>query len=117
MRTARRLTLQVGQELQRQQEERRLGAVYETEAVRQADGRVVPRTVRPTYIPFRGNVETFGQLVYLEAARRGLEDAGEVIILGDGAEMRYDELNIVPAAIRLVTAPWRAPAKGSSGDA
>lgn len=91
MRTARRLTLQVGQELQRQQEERRLGAVYETEAVRQADGRVVPRTVRPTYIPFRGNVETFGQLVYLEAARRGLEDAGEVIILGDGAEMRYDE--------------------------
>jgi hypothetical protein len=124
--TARRLTLQVGQELHRQQEERRaaswqqtappareeaapperlyismdgakihltrgwseirLGAVYETEAVRQANGRVVPRTVRPTYLPFRGNVETFGQLVYLEAARRGLEDAGEVIILGDGAE-------------------------------
>ncbi len=81
----------------------RLGAVYETEAVRQKDGSVVPRTVRPTYLPFRGDVEAFGQLVYLEAARRGLEDAGEVIILGDGAEWIWRQArHICPEAVCIV---------------
>ncbi|MGC9024494.1 MAG: hypothetical protein ACP5NB_06660 [Chloroflexia bacterium] len=95
--TARRLTLEVGQELRRQQEhtvaeswqkteppamesaeaplrlyismdgtsvhltrgwsEMRLAAIYETEEVRQKDGPIVPRTVRPTYLPFRGDVD------------------------------------------------------------
>jgi hypothetical protein len=72
--------------LERGWSELRLGAVYETEEKRQPDGQVVPRTVRPTYVPFRGNVDAFGQLLYVEAARRGLEQAGEVIVLGDGAE-------------------------------
>ncbi len=141
--TARRLTLQVGQELHRQQEqvvteswqttqppprataepparlsismdgtsvhltqgwsEMRLAAIYETEEVRQKDGRVVPRTVRPTYLPFRGNVEAFGQLVYVEAARRGLEEAGEDIVLGDGAEWIWRQAQqLCPEAVCIV---------------
>lgn len=141
--TARRLTLEVGQEVRRQQEhiaaqswqttqpppraqaqpplrlyismdgtsvhltrgwsEMRLAAIYETEEVRQQDGQVVPRTVRPTYLPFRGDGETFGQLVYAEAARRGLEEAGEVIILGDGAEWIWRQArHICPEAVCIV---------------
>jgi len=141
--TARRLTLQIGQELRQQQEGRReeswqktepplmerdeppvrlylsmdgtkihltrgwsevrLGAVYETEEIRQNDGQVVPRTVRPTYLPFRGDVDTFGQLLYMEAARRGLEEAGEVVILGDGAEWIWRQARqICPEAVCIV---------------
>lgn len=141
--TARRLTLEVGQELRRQQErtvaeswqttqppalesaeaplrlyismdgtsvhltrgwsEMRLAAIYETEEVRRKDGQIVPETVRPTYLPFRGNVETFGQLVYVEAARRGLEEAGEVIILGDGAEWIWRQARqLCPEAVCIV---------------
>jgi hypothetical protein len=141
--TGRRLTLEVGQELRRQQEqvvaeswrttqpppmeqaepplrlyismdgtsvhltrgwsEMRLAAVYETEDVRQKDGSVVPRTVRPTYLPFRGNVEDFGQLVYVEAARRGLEKAGEVIVLGDGAKWIWRQArHICPEAVCII---------------
>lgn len=83
--------------------EMRLAAIYETEEVRQPDGQTVPRTVRPTYLPFRGNVETFGQLVYVEAARRGLEEAGEVIILGDGAEWIWRQARqLCPEAVCIV---------------
>jgi len=83
--------------------EMRLAAVYETEEVHQPDGQVVQRCVRPTYLPFLGDVETFGGLVYMEAARRGLEKAEEVIILGDGAEWIWRQAqNICPEAVCIV---------------
>jgi hypothetical protein len=141
--TARRLTLQVGEELYQLQEqaiqesweqtrpprmeceepplrlyismdgtsvhltrgwsEMRLGAVFETEDAVDKKGEVKPRTIHPSYIPFRGNVETFGRLVYLEAARRGVEKAAEVIILGDGAKWIWRQgRHICPEAVCIV---------------
>jgi Uncharacterised protein family (UPF0236) len=89
--------------LERGWSEMRLGAVYETEEEPQADGAVVVRTVRPTYVPFRGTVDAFGQLLYVEAARRGLEEAGEVIVLGDGAEWIWRQAReMYPEAVCIV---------------
>ncbi|MGC9336281.1 MAG: ISKra4 family transposase [Anaerolineae bacterium] len=89
--------------LQRGWAEIRLGAVYETEEVPKADGGVAIRTIKPSYLPYLGDVDTFGRLVYIEAARRGLEQAAEVIILGDGAEWIWRQARkICPEAVFIV---------------
>lgn len=83
--------------------EMRLAAIYETAGVPQEGGQIGPQTARPIYLSLRVKVERFGQLVYAEAARRGLEEAGEVIILRDGAESiwRLAE-QLCPAAVCIV---------------
>jgi hypothetical protein len=37
-------------------------------------------------------VEAFARYVYLEAARRGLDEAEEVIVLGDGADWIWNHI-------------------------
>jgi hypothetical protein len=70
----------------------KVAAIYETEAVAQADGTTAIRAVDITYVVSFENAETFARYVYLEAAHRGLHQAGEVIVLGDGAEWIWNHI-------------------------
>lgn len=78
--------------LQEGWKEVKVAAIYETEAVTQADGTTVVRAMDITYVVSFENAPTFARYVYLEAARRGLEQAGKVIILGDGAEWIWNRI-------------------------
>jgi hypothetical protein len=78
--------------LQEGWKEVKVAAIYETEAVAQADGTTVVRAVNVTYVVSFENAPTFARYVYLEAARRGLEQAEEVVVLGDGAEWIWNRI-------------------------
>ena len=70
----------------------KVAAIYETEEVSQADGEVNIRAVDITYVVSFEDAETFARYVYLEAARRGLHQAEEVVVLGDGAEWIWNHI-------------------------
>ena len=78
--------------LQEGWKEVKVAALYETEAVAQTDGTTVVRAVNITYVVSFEDAPTFARYVYLEAARRGLEQAEEVIVLGDGAEWIWNRI-------------------------
>jgi hypothetical protein len=78
--------------LQEGWKEVKVAAIYETEAVAQDDGTTVVRAVDITYVVSFQDAPTFARYVYLEAARRGLEQAAEVIVLGDGAEWIWNRI-------------------------
>jgi hypothetical protein len=78
--------------LQEGWKEVKVAAIYETEAIPQADGTTVVRAVNITYVVSFENAPTFARYVYLEAARRGLEHAEEVVVLGDGAEWIWNRI-------------------------
>jgi hypothetical protein len=48
--------------------------------------------VNITYVISFEGVEAFARYVYLEAARRGLDEAEEVIVLGDGADWIWNHI-------------------------
>ncbi len=69
--------------LQEEWRETRIGAVYDT---RGRDDEGVDRAGRTTYAGVvQRPYEVFGRRVYVEALRRGLRGAQEVVVLGDGA--------------------------------
>jgi hypothetical protein len=70
----------------------KVAALYETTAIPQPDGTTDIRAVDITYVVSFEKAETFARYVYLEAARRGLHQAGEVIVLGDGAEWIWNHI-------------------------
>lgn len=70
----------------------KVAAIYETEAVPQPDGTTDIRAVDITYVVSFEDAETFARYVYLEAAHRGLHQAGKVIVLGDGAEWIWNHI-------------------------
>jgi hypothetical protein len=70
----------------------KVAALYETKAIPQPDGTTDIRAVNISYVVSFENAETFARYVYLEAARRGLHQAGEVIVLGDGAQWIWNHL-------------------------
>jgi hypothetical protein len=72
--------------------EAKVAAIYETETVRQPDGTAKVRAVDITYVVSFDEAATFAQHVYVEAARRGLHQAEEVIVLGDGAEWIWNHI-------------------------
>lgn len=72
--------------------EAKVAAIYETEWVSQADGSAEVRAVDITYVVSFEDAPTFAQAVYVEAARRGLHAAEEVIVLGDGAEWIWNHI-------------------------
>jgi hypothetical protein len=78
--------------LQEGWKEVKVAAIYETEAILQDDGTTVVRAVNITYVVSFENAPTFARYVYLEAARRGLEQAEEVVVLGDGAEWIWNRI-------------------------
>ncbi len=72
--------------LQEGWKEVKVATIYETETKSQPDGRADIRAVHVTYVVSFEDASTFARHVYVEAARRGLHHAKEVIVLGDGAE-------------------------------
>jgi hypothetical protein len=78
--------------LQEGWKEVKVAAIYETEALTQADGTTVVRAVDITYVVSFKDAPTFARYVYLEAARRGLEQAEDVVVLGDGAEWIWNRI-------------------------
>ena len=78
--------------LQEGWKEAKVAAIYETEAVAQDDGPTIVRAVDIPYVVSFEDAPTFARYVYLEAARRGLEEAAEVIVLGDGAEWIWNRI-------------------------
>ena len=78
--------------LQEGWKEVKVAAIYETEAQVQADGTTQIRAVQITYVVSFEDAQTFARHVYLEAARRGIEQAQEVIVLGDGAEWIWNRI-------------------------
>jgi len=78
--------------LQEGWKEVKVAAIYETEALPQADGTIDIKAVRITYVVSFEDAQTFARHVYLEAARRGLEQAQEVVVLGDGAEWIWNRI-------------------------
>jgi hypothetical protein len=67
-------------------------AIYETKTTVKADGTRDIRAVNITYVISFEAVEAFARYVYLEAARRGLHEAEEVIVLGDGADWIWNHI-------------------------
>lgn len=78
--------------LQEGWKEVKVAAIYETEPLSQPDGTINIRAVRITYVVSFEDAETFARHVYLEAARRGLHHAQEVVVLGDGAEWIWNRI-------------------------
>jgi hypothetical protein len=78
--------------LQEGWKEVKVAAIYETEAQVQADGTTKVKAVHITYVVSFEDAQTFARHVYLEAARRGIEQAQEVIVLGDGAEWIWNRI-------------------------
>jgi hypothetical protein len=78
--------------LQQGWKEVKVAAIYETEELAQADDTVDIKAVRITYVVSFEDAQTFARHVYLEAARRGLEQAHEVVVLGDGAEWIWNRI-------------------------
>ena len=78
--------------LQEGWKEVKVAAIYETEELAQADDTVDIKAVRITYVVSFEDAQTFARHVYLEAARRGLEQAHEVVVLGDGAEWIWNRI-------------------------
>lgn len=64
-----------------------LGAVYTTQATTSAQrpDTLEVRTRQPSFYTDLTTVETFGRHLWLEAQRRGLAHARQVIVIGDGA--------------------------------
>jgi hypothetical protein len=67
-------------------------AIYETKTTVKPDGKTDVRAVNITYVISFEGVEGFARYVYLEAARRGLHEAEEVIVLGDGADWIWNHI-------------------------
>ncbi len=72
--------------------EAKVAAIYETETVLQPDGTCKVRAVDITYVVSFEAAAAFARQVYVEAARRGLHQAAEVIVLGDGAEWIWNHI-------------------------
>jgi hypothetical protein len=67
-------------------------AIYETKATVKSDGTTEIRAMNITYVISFEPVEAFARYVYLEAARRGIEEAEEVVVLGDGADWIWNHI-------------------------
>ena len=64
-----------------------LGAIYTTKPVPSAKRPEVleVRTQQPSFFADLGDIATFGRQLWLEAQRRGIDQAQRVVVIGDGA--------------------------------
>jgi hypothetical protein len=73
-----------GEDGQAKTREVKLGCVF-TQTNRDEEGRPIRDEASTSYTGAIETAETFGWRVYKEAKRRGMDQAGEVVVLGDGA--------------------------------
>jgi hypothetical protein len=64
-----------------------LGAIYTTQTTRSAKRpeTLAVRTQQPSFVADLASVESFGRQLWLEALRRGVADAQQLLVIGDGA--------------------------------
>jgi hypothetical protein len=80
----------------------KLGCVFTQTAVDE-QGRPVRDNASTTFVGAIENSEAFGQRIYVEAVRRGLEDAGKVVIIADGARYNWEIAAMhFPGAVQIV---------------
>jgi hypothetical protein len=80
----------------------KLGAVF-TQTTTDEEGHPVRDEDSTTYVGKIESVETFGPRLYTEACRRGLAQAGKVVVLGDGAPWIWNLADEhFPAAVQIV---------------
>lgn len=70
----------------------KVAALYETEAVYQPGAPPVQRAINISYVTAFAPAVDFAQLVYVEAVRRGLHTAQEVVVLADGAPWIWNHI-------------------------
>ncbi len=94
-----------------------LGAVYTTQTtpVAQRPAQLEVRTHQPSFYTDLTDVETFGRHLWVEAERRGLAHAQQVIVIGDGAQWIWKQAEQhFPAATQILdwyhasTYAWKA---------
>ena len=66
------------------------GAIFEVEEVEGKDGKKEIRARDVTYHGRLGNIHGFGEYLFAEAMRRGVDQAKEVIFLADGARCLWE---------------------------
>jgi hypothetical protein len=82
--------------------EAKLGCVF-TQTATDREGRPIRDPDSTTFVGAIESAEPFGWRLYAEARRRGLEGAGRVVVLGDGAEwIRNLAQTHFPGAVSLV---------------
>lgn len=80
----------------------KLGCVFTQTAVDER-GRPARDDASTTFVGAIENSEAFGQRIYVEAARRGLKDAGKVVIIADGARYNWEIAAMhFPGAVEIV---------------
>jgi len=94
-----------------------LGAVYTTQATAgvQRPEYLEVRTRQPSFYTDLTDIETFGRHLWVEAERRGLAQAKQVIVIGDGAQWIWKQAEQhFPAATQILdwyhasTYAWKA---------
>lgn len=84
-----------------------VGAVYTTYAAAAhattADSRTPQRSRAHSYVSELGSRPAFAQLLWLEAHRRGLEQAQRVVFIGDGAQWLWQTATeLFPTAVQIL---------------
>lgn len=75
------------------------GVIYRAEA--NAEG--IDQCLEPRYVAAQEPSEVFGERVYVVAAQAGVAQAGEVVVIGDGAEwIRHQAAHHYPGATQIL---------------
>lgn len=83
--------------------EAKVAALYETEKVVTAEGKVAIKAEEIEYYADIGPAQDFARLVWLKAYQRGARHAREIVLLGDGAKWIWKRLlAFFPRAIQIL---------------
>ncbi|MFN2248752.1 MAG: ISKra4 family transposase [Candidatus Promineifilaceae bacterium] len=83
--------------------EAKVAALYETEEVVTAKGKVAIKAKEIEYYADIGPAQDFARLVWLKAYQRGVRHAQEIVLLGDGAKWIWKRLlAFFPRAIQIL---------------
>lgn len=82
--------------------EMKTGCIF-TQSGLDVEGKPVRDAESTTYFSQIGQLEDFGKLLYSEAVKRGVDYAGQVVIIGDGAKWIWNLANdYFPNAIQII---------------
>jgi hypothetical protein len=83
--------------------EAKVAALYETEESTTAEGKVAIKATQIEYYADITNALDFARLVWLKAYQRGSRHAGEIVLIGDGAQWIWKRLlAFFPLAIQIL---------------
>lgn len=74
-----------------QGKEIKIAAVYETEELRNKEGELEPHAINIEYV-VNSDPEELAKAAYIVARKRGVEDAEQIVVLGDGASWIWNRI-------------------------